>query len=66
MIAIEIMDTGTGMAAETMDRIFEPFFTTKGTGKGTGRTEPGYTASHHSRAAKSGSRVSRGRERSSP
>jgi len=36
MTAIEIVDTGKGMDAETMDRIFEPFFTTKGTGKGTG------------------------------
>ncbi|HEV2596703.1 MAG TPA: ATP-binding protein [Sphingomicrobium sp.] len=36
MIAIEFVDTGSGMDPETMDRIFEPFFTTKATGKGTG------------------------------
>jgi len=33
---IHVIDTGTGMTAETLDRAFEPFFTTKGIGKGTG------------------------------
>jgi signal transduction histidine kinase len=36
MIAIDFMDSGHGMDAETLDRVFEPFFTTKGAGKGTG------------------------------
>jgi PAS domain S-box-containing protein len=33
---IEMIDTGTGMDAETRAHIFEPFFTTKPIGKGTG------------------------------
>lgn len=35
-VAIEVADTGTGMAPEVLEKIFEPFFTTKGVGKGTG------------------------------
>ena len=31
-----VMDTGTGIPPEVLDRIFEPFFTTKGPDKGTG------------------------------
>jgi signal transduction histidine kinase/CheY-like chemotaxis protein len=33
---VEIADTGTGIAAESLDRIFEPFYTTKPVGVGTG------------------------------
>ena len=29
-------DTGTGMAADVLERAFEPFFTTKQVGQGTG------------------------------
>ncbi len=35
-LALEVRDTGHGMAPETRARIFEPFFTTKGVGQGTG------------------------------
>jgi signal transduction histidine kinase len=35
-IAIEVSDTGVGMAQEVRDRVFEPFFTTKEVGKGSG------------------------------
>ncbi|HAR95083.1 MAG TPA: hybrid sensor histidine kinase/response regulator, partial [Deltaproteobacteria bacterium] len=31
-----VRDTGSGIAAEIMDKIFDPFFTTKKTGEGTG------------------------------
>lgn len=35
-IIINIVDSGTGIAQENMEKIFTPFFTTKGIGKGTG------------------------------
>lgn len=35
-IAIEVIDTGTGIAPEHMEYIFEPFFSTKEVGEGTG------------------------------
>ena len=35
-VLIEVIDTGTGIPAENLERIFEPFFSTKEVGSGTG------------------------------
>ena len=35
-VEISVIDTGTGMPPEVLNRAFEPFFTTKEVGKGTG------------------------------
>jgi PAS domain S-box-containing protein len=35
-IVVQMRDTGTGIAEDTLTRIFEPFYTTKDVGKGTG------------------------------
>ena len=36
VLFVEIADTGTGIAAEHLDKLFEPFFSTKPTGQGMG------------------------------
>ncbi len=36
MIELKVIDNGTGIDAQDLDKIFDPFFTTKETGKGTG------------------------------
>lgn len=35
-VSVEVIDEGTGIAPDTLDKVFEPFFTTKRTGQGTG------------------------------
>jgi signal transduction histidine kinase len=35
-VVLSVVDTGSGMSAETAERAFDPFYTTKGVGKGTG------------------------------
>lgn len=36
MIKLKVIDNGTGIDEQNLDKIFDPFFTTKETGKGTG------------------------------
>jgi two-component system cell cycle sensor histidine kinase/response regulator CckA len=35
-VRIDVVDTGTGISTDIVDKIFEPFFSTKEVGKGTG------------------------------
>ena len=35
-VALSVVDTGTGIPPEVIERVFEPFFTTKDIGKGSG------------------------------
>ena len=35
-VSIQVIDSGTGIPEEILDRVFDPFFTTKGPDQGTG------------------------------
>ncbi len=35
-VIVKVSDTGSGIAAENLNKIYDPFFTTKGVGSGTG------------------------------
>jgi len=35
-VAVQVIDTGCGMAPEVLERVFDPFYTTKPAGQGTG------------------------------
>ncbi|MCG3150045.1 MAG: Sensor histidine kinase RcsC [Verrucomicrobiae bacterium] len=51
-LRISVVDTGCGIAPETMAKMFEPFFTTKAPGKGTGlglSISQNILAEHHGR-----------------
>lgn len=52
-VRLSVMDTGTGMDAETLRRAIEPFYSTKGVGKGTGLG----LSMVHGLAAQSGGRL---------
>jgi signal transduction histidine kinase len=38
LVFIKVIDTGSGMSEDTLQKIFEPYFTTKATGTGLGLT----------------------------
>jgi len=57
---IRIVDTGCGVAPETLDRIFEPYFTTKESGSGLGLASAYSIIARHGGAIAVESEVGRG------
>jgi len=57
---LEIVDTGQGMDAPTLERIFDPFFTTKGSARAPGSGSPCARGSSDASAATSRRRASPG------
>jgi PAS domain S-box-containing protein len=59
-VRIRIVDTGCGVAPETLDRIFEPYFTTKESGSGLGLASAYSIIARHGGAIAVESEVGRG------
>ena len=57
---IEVVDTGCGMDAETIEKVFDPFFTTKSTGRGLGMSAVLGIVRGHKGALKIHSEVGKG------
>src|SRR3546814_7491199 len=43
-LAVQVIDTGCGMAPAVLERVFDPFYTTKPAGKGTGLRSEEHTS----------------------
>jgi len=59
-VRVRIVDTGCGVAPETLDRVFEPYFTTKESGSGLGLASAYSIVTRHGGAVSVESEVGRG------